>query len=122
MADKVQIGWNYSVSKDSKSEKDTDSFSYTPASHLKGAFTQAILTTLTVITFGNAASIASFTARNTDSSNYVELFTDAGGTTPFSRLAAGESLPPLRVKAGVPYWGKANTATCYVEFNYDGAS
>ncbi len=52
--------------------------------------------------------------RNKDSTNYVEVSFDAGGTYSL-RMNAGELCGPFRVVAGEAIHLRANTAACEVE-------
>lgn len=54
--------------------------------------------------------------KNLDSTNYVEIGTDATGTfVPFLKLLAGESSGPIRLATSAPY-AKANTAAVKLEY------
>ena len=76
---------------------------------------QAISTSWTAVNVTGLASPDLMLARNSDTTNYVELATANDGSGIFAKLAAGRGAF-LSCNPSATYYARANTAACDVEF------
>lgn len=102
----ISSGLSSAVSK-SLTETSTGSDSIVEAQTIATGSWQAI-------GIGNCASADWILLLNTDTTNYVEVAIDSGGSNKIAKLSAGRFLI-LPLSSGVTLYAQANTAACVIQ-------
>lgn len=117
MADEISLSWNFRIAKDSldQTRRGSGRYDVTTAGYVAG--TPSISHSAhEALPMGDVATAGFARFKNLDSTNFVRVGVDSGGTfIPFLKLMPGEESPPVRLATSAPY-AKADTAAVVLEY------